>query len=66
MSQQDPPDSSSESIPELPAWDAASVLRQRAEDARVERDASVADLRRSLPDKEILSEFGIDLSQLED
>jgi len=46
-------------------WDAVEVLRARALDAAAQRDASIAELRQVMEDKEVLAELGIDLSRLE-
>ena len=47
-------------------WDAIKVLEGRARAAAAQRDASIAELRRVMDDQEVLAEFGIDLSRLED
>ena len=47
------------------AWDAAEVMSDRAAKSRDERDRSIADLRASTTDEQILDEFGIDLGEVE-
>ncbi len=47
------------------AWDAAEVMRGRAAQARRARDQSIAELRSSKDDEQILDEFGIDLGEIE-
>lgn len=49
----------------LPAWDAVSITRQRAEERRIEQDRAVEDLRTSMPDEPILTAFGIDMRQID-
>lgn len=46
-------------------WDAADVMRRRAELAREQRDRSIAELRESLTDEEALEQFGIDVREIE-
>lgn len=46
-------------------WDAAEVMRRRAEKARAERDDTIGQLRKSMTDDDVLAEFGIDLSEIE-
>lgn len=47
------------------AWDAAEVMRGRAAEARRARDQSIAELRSSKDDEQVLDEFGIDLGEIE-
>lgn len=47
------------------AWEAAEVMRLRAEKARAERDESIAQLRDGMTDDDILADFGVDLDELE-
>jgi hypothetical protein len=47
-------------------WDAVEVMRRRADAARKERDASIAQLRAELGDDEVLDQFGIDLHGIEE
>ena len=49
-----------------PGNDPLEVLWTRAREAEVRRDASIAELRQVMDDAEVLDEFGIDLSRLED
>lgn len=51
---------------EGPQWEALKAMRERADAARQERDAAIADLRQQMSDEELLAEFGIDLSEVED
>lgn len=51
---------------EIPTWDPVAILRQRADQAASDRDASVSDLRGSMSDEAILEEFGLDLGEIED
>ena len=54
------------SEPDRPSrWDAAEVMRLRAEEARTARDDAISQLRASMTDEEILDEFGIDLGEIE-
>lgn len=46
-------------------WDAAEVMRGRAAETRRTRDQSIAELRASKDDEQILDEFGIDLGEIE-
>lgn len=46
--------------------DPVNITRQRADECRTERDGAIADLRTSMSDGEILTDFGIDLDQIED
>lgn len=46
-------------------WDAAEVMRRRAEKTRAERDGSIGELRQSMTDDDVLAEFGIDLGEIE-
>jgi len=46
-------------------WDAAEVMRRRADLAREQRDRSIAELRESITDEEALEQFGIDLDEIE-
>ena len=47
-------------------WAALDILRSRARAAAERRDASIAELRQEIDDANVLDEFGIDLSRLED
>lgn len=58
-------DQQPDDVPEIPAWDADAIMRQRAAATRAERDAAIADLRDSMSDEEIRADFGIDLDQIE-
>jgi hypothetical protein len=49
-----------------PSADPLEILQARAREAEERRDASIAELRQLIGDDEILDEFGIDLSRLED
>lgn len=49
----------------IPAADAVSITRQRAEARRIERDHTVQDLRGSRLDEPILTASGIDLRQID-
>ncbi|GAA3623645.1 hypothetical protein [Microlunatus ginsengisoli] len=49
-----------------PGWEALEILRARVREAEARRDASIADLRQEMGDQDVLDEFGIDLSRLED
>ena len=52
--------------PDRPArWDAAEVMRLRAEETRTARDDAISQLRESMTDDEALEEFGIDLGEIE-
>ncbi|QDP95279.1 hypothetical protein FOE78_04580 [Microlunatus elymi] len=51
---------------EIPTWDPVKITERRAEEARTQRDAAIADLRDSMDDDEILNEFGLDLGQIGD
>lgn len=46
-------------------WEAAEVMRLRAEKARAERDNSISQLRESMTDDDVLAEFGINLGEIE-
>jgi hypothetical protein len=46
--------------------DPVAITRQRADECRTERDSAIAILRDSMSDGEILTDFGIDLDQIED
>ena len=46
-------------------WDAAEVMRRRAELARDQRDRSIAELRASISDEDVLEQLGIDLREIE-
>ena len=60
------PSDRSNSDPDRPSrWDAAEVMRLRAEEARTARDDAISQLRASMTDEEILDEFGIDLGEIE-
>lgn len=61
-----------ESPPEEPdagsgqrVWDPRQVMRDRAAATRKQRDDSIAQLRESMGDEEILDEFGINLDGIE-
>jgi hypothetical protein len=41
-----------------------AILQRRVDDARVNRDQAVADLREVMTDAECLEEFGIDLREV--
>ena len=47
-------------------WDPAAILRSRLEAARRHQADSVAALRSSMDDEQILAGFGIDLSAIDD
>lgn len=47
------------------AWDAEELMRARAAERRRERDQSIAELRESMDDAQVLDQFGIDLGELE-
>ena len=47
-------------------WDPVVITRQRTEECRTDRDRAIEVLRTSMSDNEILTEFGIDLDQIED
>lgn len=47
-----------------PPWDAAEVMRARAEASRARRDDAIGELRESMTDEEIREDFGIDLREL--
>ena len=49
-----------------PAADPLEILRARAREAEERRDGSIAELRQVVGDDDVLDEFGIDLSRLED
>lgn len=49
-----------DTVPEHPI----ATTRQRTDESRAERNRAVDSLRASLSDQEILTEFGIDLSQI--
>lgn len=51
---------------DTPEPDALAVLRARAEETRRDRDTAIAELRQTMTDQQILEEFGIDLSPIED
>jgi len=46
-------------------WDAAELMRRRADLAREQRDRSITELRESITDEEALEQFGIDLREIE-
>ena len=46
-------------------WDPRQVMRDRAAATRKQRDDSIAQLRESMDDEEILDEFGINLDGIE-
>ncbi|QGN34493.1 hypothetical protein [Microlunatus sp. Gsoil 973] len=48
------------------SWDPVAITRQRADECRTERDGAIAVLRTSMSDGEILTDFGIDLDQIEE
>ena len=48
-----------------PVWDPRQVMRDRAAATRKQRDDSIAQLRESMDDEEILDEFGINLDGIE-
>ena len=65
-------DDTPESPPEEPdadsgqrMWDPRQVMRERAAATREQRDDSIAQLRESMDDEEILDEFGINLDGVE-
>ena len=65
-------DDTPESPPEEPdadsgqrMWDPRQVMRDRAAATREQRDDSIAQLRESMDDEEILDEFGINLDGVE-
>ena len=65
-------DDTPESPPEEPdadsgqrMWDTRQVMRDRAAATREQRDDSIAQLRESMDDEEILDEFGINLDGVE-
>ena len=60
------PTDRADSDPDRPSrWDAAEVMRLRAEEARTARDDAIGQLRAGMTDDEILDEFGIDLGEIE-
>ncbi|HET9873181.1 MAG TPA: hypothetical protein VFP89_11390 [Propionibacteriaceae bacterium] len=67
MPETPPPESDrpDEEAAETAAWDAAEVMRGRAAQTREARDQSIAELRASMDDEQILDEFGIDLGEIE-
>ena len=46
-------------------WDPRQVMRDRAAATRKQRDDSIARLRESMDDEEILDEFGINVDGIE-
>ena len=46
-------------------WDPRQVMRDRAAATRKQRDESIAQLRESMDDEEILDEFGVNLDGIE-
>lgn len=46
-------------------WDAAEVMRRRADTARAKRDDLIKQIREALSDDDVLAEFGIDLGEIE-
>jgi len=46
--------------------DPLEILRAQAREAEERRDGSIAELRQVVGDDDVLDEFGIDLSRLED
>lgn len=46
-------------------WDPRQVMRDRAAATRKQRDDSIAQLRESMDDEEILDEFGVNLDGIE-
>jgi hypothetical protein len=49
----------------IPPWNAVSITQQRAELSRAGRDAAIEDLRQQMSEQQILTQFGIDLGQIE-
>ena len=61
----EPPQADDRAVTASGGWDAIEVLEGRASAAAAQRDASIAELRQVIGDREVLAEFGIDLSRLE-
>jgi hypothetical protein len=47
-------------------WETLDILAARVREAEARRDASIDELRQEMGDQDVLDEFGIDLSRLED
>ena len=61
----EPSDGANSDLERPARWDAAEVMRLRAEETRTARDDAINQLRRSMTDDESLEEFGIDLGEVE-
>ena len=61
----EPPPDEPDADSRAPVWDPRQVMRDRAAATRKQRDDSIAQLRESMDDEEILDEFGVNLDGIE-